>query len=163
MEITTIIVDNFLEKPDVVRQSALGLDFSAIGPYPGVRSDRADEDYERYVTEKLEKLLNLKIKEFKQDSFRFQLCLEDAESWVHMDETDWAAILYLTPNAPYESGTGLYVDTGNDFKLVTGIGNIYNRLVIYPGKAFHQSILPGFGKSKETGRLTQVFFFNTEK
>lgn len=162
MKIATIIVDNFLDKPDIVRKSALELPFEATGPYPGVRSDRAERDYEAYVKEKLEKILNLKIKEFTIDSLRFQICLENAETWVHVDQTEWAAVLYLTPNAPLESGTGIYRDTGSSFELETGVGNVYNRIVIYRGDLLHKSILPGFGNSKETGRLTQVFFFNTE-
>lgn len=162
MEVTTVIIDNFLDKPDLVRASALSLPFESTGPYPGFRSDRAERDYEQYVQDKIEKILNRKVKEFKQDSFRFQICMEGVETWVHKDETDWAAVLYLTPDAPYESGTGIYADTGSDFALVTGIGNVYNRLVIYRGTMLHKSILPGFGNSKETGRLTQVFFFNTE-
>lgn len=162
MKVSTIIIDDFLDRPDLVRQSALELPFEATGPYPGFRSDRAERDYEAYVQEKIEKALNCKIKEFKQDSFRFQICTENVETWVHMDETDWAGVLYLTPNAPLEAGTGIYHDTGSSYELETGIGNVYNRLVIYRGTLLHKSILPGFGNSKETGRLTQVFFFNTE-
>ena len=162
MKITTIIVDDFLDKPDLVRQSALSLPFEGTGSFPGFRSDKAAEDYEVYIQEKIEKILNCKITEFKQDSFRFQICTENVETWVHKDETEWAAVLYLTPNAPLEAGTGIYYDTGSSFELETGIGNVYNRLVIYRGTLLHKSILPGFGSSKETGRLTQVFFFNTE-
>lgn len=162
MEITTIIVDNFLERPDLVRESVLALPFEGTGPYPGYRSDRAERDYEAYIKEKLEKILNLKIKEFKYDSFRFQLCTENVETWVHKDETEWAGVLYLTPNAPVEAGTGIFYDTGNSYELESGLGNVYNRIVIYRGKLLHKSMLPGFGNSKETGRLTQVFFFDTE-
>lgn len=163
MEINSIIVDNFLDKPDVVRQSVLTLDFYEKGPYPGLRSDRAETDYEEYVQSRFESILNCKIKEFKQDSFRFQLCLEGEESWVHSDETEWAAVLYLTPDAPVEGGTGIYrKGKDDDWELVTGIGNVYNRLVLYKGHLWHRSILSGFGTSTETGRLTQVFFFNTE-
>jgi len=163
MNINAIIVDNFLDKPDLVRNSVLSLPFEATGPYPGFRSDRADKDYEAYVQSKFEKILNCKIKEFVQDSFRFQLCMDNVESWVHKDETDFAAVLYLTPNAPPQSGTGIYADTGKGFELVTAIGNVYNRLAIYDGQILHRSMLSGFGTTKETGRLTQVFFFNVEK
>lgn len=163
MNVNTIIVDDFLDKPDLVRNSVLSLPFEATGPYPGLRSDRADEDYEAYVQAKFEKVLNCKIKEFVQDSFRFQLCIEDAESWVHKDETDYAAVLYLTPNAPHQAGTGIYTHNGTNFELVTAIGNVYNRLAIYNGQLLHRSMMSGFGKDKETGRLTQVFFFNVEK
>ena len=40
------------------------------------------------------------------------------------------------------------------------IGNVYNRLVLYRGDLFHRSLQSGFGNSVETGRLTQVFFFD---
>lgn len=162
MIINTIIVDNFLDNPDLVRKSVLELPFEATGPYPGLRSDRADKEYEAYVKTKLETILNCKIKEFVQDSFRFQLCVENVETWVHKDETIWAAVLYLTPNAPYSAGTGIYEDGPSNYDLVTAIGNVYNRLVVYRGTLFHRSMQAGFGKDKETGRLTQVFFFNTE-
>jgi hypothetical protein len=162
MIINTVIVDDFLDNPDLVRKSVLELPFEATGPYPGLRSDRADKEYEAYVKAKLEKILNCKITEFVQDSFRFQLCVENVETWVHKDETTWAAVLYLTPNAPYSAGTGIYDDSASNYDLVTAIGNVYNRLVVYRGTLFHRSMQAGFGKDKETGRLTQVFFFNTE-
>lgn len=163
MDINCIIVDNFLDNPDIVRESVLKLDFYDEGPYPGLRSDRAEKDYEAYVQQKFEDILNLKITEWKQDSLRFQIVLEGQDSWVHTDESTWAAILYLTPDAPIDAGTGMYRKSGDDWELVTGVGNVYNRLVIFKGKLWHRSILPGFGNSKETGRLTQVFFFETEK
>ena len=53
---------------------------------------------------------------------------------------------------------------GRDYtkwELVDTIGNVYNRLVLYPGDLFHAS-LDYFGKDLETGRLFQTFFFNTE-
>ena len=160
MDINTVIVDNFLDKPDVVRSSALSLEFTGTGPFPGLRSNRVDYDYEKYIKEKIETVLNCKIKEFVQDSFRFQICFENTETWVHKDETDWAGVLYLTPDAPYEAGTGIYEEKKGEWELVTAIGNVYNRLALYNGRLFHRSILPGFGNNNETGRLTQVFFFN---
>jgi len=162
MNVTGIIIDDFLDKPDLVRNSALQLEFNATGQFPGFRSDRADENYERYIKEKFEKILNLKIKEFVQDSFRFQICSDNVDSWVHSDETDWAGILYLTPNPPVEAGTGIYRKVGEEWELVSAFGNLYNRLVLYPGRLYHRSIMSGFGHSKETGRLTQTFFFNIE-
>ena len=49
----------------------------------------------------------------------------------------------------------------NNWEQVDFIGNIFNRLVVYRGSLFHRSVLPGFGKDKEPGRLFQTFFFNT--
>ena len=48
------------------------------------------------------------------------------------------------------------------WELVDKFANIYNRLIIYRGDFFHQS-LDYFGQDKYDGRLFQTFFFNTEK
>lgn len=162
MNVDTVVVENFLDNPDIVRQSVLDLDFNQTGDFPGLRTDRADKDYENYVQEKIESVLGASVKEWVQDSFRFQLCLENDDTWIHKDETDWAGILYLTPDAPVESGTGIYRKQNDSWELITSIGNIYNRLALYNGRLYHRSIVPGFGNCIRTGRLTQVFFFNTE-
>jgi len=178
MKVNTVIVDDFLDRPDVVRESVLKIDISKKGMYPGVRSDRADDDYGNYVKQKIETVLNKRVLGWEQDSLQFQLCLKNEKTWLHCDETDWAGILYLTPNAPASAGTGIYrhketqIFTGpntdinakdeDQWELITTIGNVYNRLVLYNGKMFHRSLISGFGNSKETGRLTQVFFFNTD-
>lgn len=179
MNINTIVIDDFLDKPDIVRNSVLQIDISRTcnGMYPGARSDRADADYTNYVQQKIETILNKSILGWEQDSLQFQLCLENEKTWLHCDETDWAGILYLTPDAPVAAGTGIFrhkdtkIFTGPaadinvkdeaQWELITTIGNVYNRLVLYNGKMFHRSLISGFGNSKETGRLTQIFFFNT--
>lgn len=79
---------------------------------------------------------------------------------MHRDPCEWAGILYLTPNAPLEAGTGIYKGDLTNSELVNGIGNVYNRIILYPGEMLHRSIVSGFGSNKETGRLTQTFFFN---
>ena len=178
MDINTIIIDNFLDKPDVVRESVMQIDFSRPGQYPGMRSDRADYDYEKYVQGKLETIFNKKIKEFKLDSFAFQLCLEGDQTWIHMDhDCDWAGVLYLQPDAPIASGTGIFrhkeskifkgpsphaSTNDDDWELITLVGNVYNRLVLYQATLYHRSLVAGFGNNKENGRLTQVFFFNLD-
>lgn len=177
MNINTVVIDDFLDNPNLVRISALNLNFYRFGDYPGVRTDRADLEYENYIKEKIEKILNLKISQFLQDSFCFQLCLEDSETWIHHDETEWAGVLYLTPNAPAGAGTAIYrhINTGifqgpaeldvrdGNWEIITAIGNVYNRLVLYKGSMYHRSLISGFGHSKESGRLTQTFFFNISK
>jgi hypothetical protein len=91
--------------------------------------------------------------------------------------------LYLTPDAPLESGTAIYrhgptgimkhspeqiVDFNNfahdesDWEIVAEAKNVYNRLVIYDSQYYHRSVLPGFGKDKTDGRLFQTFFFEAE-
>jgi hypothetical protein len=175
MDINTIIVDNFLDNPDKVRESAMNIDFYITGSYPGKRSDRADHDYENYVQQKVEKILNCSRIDWKLASFQFQLCLEGDTTWIHFDQTQWAGILYLTPDAPIAAGTGIFrhkeskiyqgpsehhSTKDEEWELITMIGNVYNRLVLYKGSLYHRSLVPGFGDSKDNGRLTQVFFFN---
>jgi hypothetical protein len=171
MDCNIIVVDNFLDNPDKVRQSALQVNFNKTGSFPGFRSLKADIEYRKMIKQKLEEILGFEIFfPYKSDSFCFQLCLENHKSWIHIDEHEWAAVLYLTPDAPMESGTAIYdlstyknsnyVD--EDFSLNSFFGNVYNRIVIYRGnKLFHRSFVSGFGDSVYNGRLTQVFFFNS--
>ena len=165
MDRNVIVVDIFLDDPDRIRNIALSFDYSNVqNNVPGVRSSsRAGGEYEDKVTEKFREIFNSDIEWcWEQDSFCFQLCTEGTESWIHQDPVaEWAAVLYLTPNAPLDSGTGIYESPNSDMNVA--VGNMYNRLVAYRGKMmYHRSIVPGFGDSLETGRLTQVFFFDVK-
>ena len=111
--------------------------------------------------------------------------IKDTETWVHHDDTTLATVIYLTPDAPLESGTAMYrhkktgifnwspedkidnnkskeVNDLNNWEQIMFVANIYNRMVLYRGSLYHRSVLPGFGHDKYTGRLFQTFFFNTE-
>ena len=163
MKKTSIVIDNFLPKPDLVREQAINLDYPTTGSFPGMRSLACDDDYQLFIYHRFQEILGVNIKEFTMDSFCFQLCYEGAETWIHKDGTDYAGVLYLNPDAPSEAGTGLYLEKDGEYDLVNVIGNVYNRLVIYDGNMDHASLIAGFGNSPDTGRLTQVFFFNTEE
>jgi hypothetical protein len=86
-------------------------------------------------------------------------------------EHDWQAVLYLTPNPPVQTGTlcceviDKYSESDDAdlsrYNTVQTIANRYNRLVIVPGKQVIRAE-NYFGNSSETGRLCQVFQFNTE-
>lgn len=173
MDTTIIVVDNFLENPDIVRESAITLDYPKTGSFPGFRSLKVGYEYAIMIKQKFEQIIGKEIFfPYNQDSFCFQVCMENTDSWVHTDATEWSAVLYLTPNPEVITGTAFYTDnrenknssdfTDDDFSLNTLIGNFYNRLVLFKGnKNFHRSFMSGFGDSIETARLTQVFFFNT--
>lgn len=193
MEIQSIIVDNFLENPDKVREHALLSEFEETSKnFPGARSGKTDEDYSNHVKEKIENIMKCKISEWHEttnpftgqtednSTTCFQICLEDAKTWIHNDPSRWTAILYLTPNAPIEAGTcicrhkptGTYIhfkeskafsENPEDWEVIAFFGNIYNRLVIFNGHSYHRSHRPGFGNDKYNGRLTQTFFFNLEE
>lgn len=168
MDRNLIVIDNFLDDPDRIRFHALSLDFDRIQKsVPGVRSHRLGGDLQKEVETKLKTALGGEIIwDWTQDSFCFQSCQEGTETWVHVDsqgesQGEWAAVLYLTPNPILDSGTGIYESPDADMNI--GVGNVYNRLVAYRGKVlYHRSILPGFGNTLETSRLTQTFFFDVK-
>ena len=164
MDVNLIITDDFLANPDHVREQVLTIPFDRTGTFPGSRSDAADEEYQRYVQQKISAIMGVKIDSWKMDSFSFQLCTEKVDTWVHKDQdAQWAGVLYLTPNAPPEAGTGIFTEPKpGEFELQDVVANKYNRLVLYRADLLHRSLLTGFGNSVETGRLTQVFFFDIE-
>jgi hypothetical protein len=47
------------------------------------------------------------------------------------------------------------------FTPIDIIGNVFNRLILYPGTAYHKSN-DYFGKDVNDGRLTQVFFVSQD-
>lgn len=119
---------------------------------------------------------------------RFQICESSASLVYHCDEQQYAGMVYLTPNAPPECGTSCFrhketkirhnseIDWENNqgvkvfnqktfldktpYELVDKIGNVYNRLVIFDGGLIH-SASEYFGWDFQSGRLFQMFFFDT--
>ena len=167
MDRNLIVIDNFLDDPDKIRFHALGLDFNRYQvSVPGVRSMRLGGALQTEVEDKLKIAFGCKeiIWDMTQDTLCFQSCMEGTETWIHVDsqgenQGEWAAVLYLTPNPVLDSGTGIFESPDHDMNI--GVGNVYNRLVAYRGKVlYHRSIVPGFGNTLETSRLTQTFFFD---
>lgn len=171
-----IVVDNFLNNPLETRNYALSLPFTTTGNYPGKRTHgMASNGFVPFF----EKFIGERITWYDTHPFSyngaFQLATEaDGTSWIHCDCTDWAAVLFLTPDAPVDSGLTLYrhVPTGRltgdpnentnfeDFQPVTTVGNVFNRLVLFRGNQFHKAS-SYFGGDPKHSRLFQVFFFNT--
>lgn len=192
MKVQTIIIDDFYKNPDDVRAFALAQDFNSHGNYPGQRTTSFLADNVKISIQDIIRPYGGEVTWWGDDSTgSFQYTLASDRSWIHSDDTtDWAGVLYLTPDAPLSAGTGLFKhkETGlrqwrnsehpedvvssapvnvesqdmTKWEMVDRIGNVYNRLVIYRGDLFHVS-LDYFGQNKKDGRLFQVFFFNTEK
>ena len=183
MKKSIIVVDNFYNNPDEVREFALSVEYKAdLRFYKGLRSV---ENYQQEgLKEAFEELIDEKIVSFPdKDSFNgcFQITTAEDPQVYHHDTQKWAAMIYLTPDAPLESGTRTHSSKINNtrhmndenaqeafsagyydstkFNIVDSIGNVYNRLVIMDAQHFH-SAGSYFGNSKETGRLTHLFFFD---
>tara|TARA_E500000178_G_scaffold196695_1_gene194757 strand:+ start:7261 stop:7860 length:600 start_codon:yes stop_codon:yes gene_type:complete len=186
------IVDNFYSNPLETREYILKQEFKLRGNYPGQRTlSYANEEIKSIIQEWIYPFAG-KITDFRIDKSEnnsngaFQYTTSHDRSWIHHDECDWAGVLYMTPDAPVNSGTGLYKfkdgtrfgcesrlkgnsgeisDSSQDitkWELVDKVGNIFNRLVIFNSDSYHMS-MDYFGYDKYTGRLFQVFFFSTEK
>ena len=181
-----LVLDNFYNNPDQVRQVALDSSFGVRGNFPGQRTVPYMNESIKQVFQTIIRPLGGEIT-YWGDKYTgaFQYTTKDDQSWVHCDHfTTWAAICYLTPDAPFSAGTGIFrhKETGlsqkpdneelsdklcedgmdqSKWDLVDVMSNVFNRLVIYRGDLYHKS-LDYFGKTKEDGRLFQTFFITTE-
>ena len=198
MRFNSLTIDNFYSDPMRVREFALSQEFAVRGNYPGQRT-------KSFLTDSLKKKMRDILYPFAGEitywgsddtennyTGSFQYTVSEDRSWIHADSTtDWAAVCYLTPDAPLSAGTGIfrhkatgwshydykrenepgYVESappGNEMRdytkweMVDRIGNVYNRLIMYRADNYHVS-LDYFGQNMHDGRLFQVFFFNTER
>lgn len=185
---TLIMFDNFYGNPTDVRNYALSLPFDVTGNYPGRRTKVMSEPHFSSAKTLFEDILQKKITWWPEEyNTSFQYTTKDDKTWVHYDPTMWAAVLYLTPDAPLEAGTAIYrnketkismldrndplTDYNNSadilsdmekWESIVTISNVFNRLIMYRGEYYHRSMLPGFGDNQYNGRLFQTFFFNIE-
>ena len=187
---TIVVVDNFLENPDEVRQIALDIpsdEYEKRGSV-GVRSKPyPNGNVYRPI---FEELLGIKTIDEEWGGAGgthgcYQWSPAETGQVVHCDATDWAGIIFLTPNAPPRTGTWLmkHKETGkvhreeglddvfignskqwdiHPFEKIDDIGNVYNRLILWNGRHLHTAG-SYFGESIDNSRLYQVFFFNEKK
>ena len=204
-----MIIDNFYTNAKETRDYILTQEFKVRGNYPGQRTtSRANnhlkEMIQGYIQHFAGKIVDWPMpsstgndgstngptnSKNNEDTYNgaFQYTTSRDRTWIHNDGwNNWAGVLYLTPNAPVNSGTGIFrfkdgtrtVDEAeargnkkiidensqdyNRWELVDKVGNVFNRLVLFNSKQYHAS-MDYFGTNKENGRLFQVFFFSTER
>ena len=105
-----IVVDNFYKDPDLVREWAMNnIEFSPSNYHKGERAT------ERFILdgtkEKLEKIIGKPIYNWNHSGYAngiFQFCTADQPIVYHIDNQTYAAMVYLTPDAPPTSGTAFY-------------------------------------------------------
>ena len=194
------IIDRVYSDPEAVRAHALEQPFEKSGNYPGNRTAPVVGADSELLKTTLEAWLGHSISYWPQEENScYQLCLDGSQTWVHHDETQWGAVLFLTPDAIVERveedmeerhGIGFYrrwvldgptpldsdwifdghdspdwnlVQTSpDDWETVVEVSGMFNRLVAFRGNYYHRSLIAGFGDTPETGRLTQVFFWDSE-
>jgi hypothetical protein len=116
----TIIIENFYEDPDLVRNFALKQEYfkGERGSWPGLRSSYVNEIspslYENLKRKLLLIISDYGFKDFTELQTSFQLIDETyGTGWVHDDDPklNIAGLIYLNPEPPYQgSGTTLYED-----------------------------------------------------
>jgi hypothetical protein len=181
-----IIADDFYESPIDVRNFALSQEFDVTGNFPNARTKSfSNENVKTTIQEIIATHGGLITYWPEGYNGAFQFTTAQNRSWIHADDgTTWAAVVYLTPDAPLSGGSGLfrhkatglsempdskeklkeiYLDSQDmtKWEILDRVGNVFNRIVIYRGSIFHTS-LDYFGKDKYDGRLFQTFFFSTE-
>jgi tetratricopeptide (TPR) repeat protein len=180
------VVDNFYTDPDAIRKFALDQEYHQGGIGRGYIGRRTFKQFLfPGLKEEFEKIMNRKITKWEEHGMngRFQYSMEGEPLVYHCDDQAWAGMLYLTPDAPPETGTSTYAKKGTDirhkthpeimqcfragsqnldrtlFEPVDVLGNVYNRLVIFNAGYIH-SANEYFGFTKENCRLWQMFFFD---
>lgn len=191
------VVDDFYADPDSVREFAL---LQSYYPGEGAVGMRTRKQFLfDGLKEQFESIMGMKIldKTEKETGWydegingRFQSCEAGTKMVFHCDHTSYAAIIYMSPDAPTESGTSFYkhkatglrhaddidwagakgstVFNGKTFvdptpyEAVDTVGNVYNRLVIFDGRLIHSG-MNYFGWDIPSSRFFQIFFFDVEK
>jgi hypothetical protein len=196
------VINDFYENPDAIRKYALaqkytychelnGIDYV----FPGSRTKEI-KDLSHSLYEKICKRLISVFHIPEHDSMRWQISTsfqivesEYGSGLIHQDQnTVFAGVLYLTPNAPLNSGTSLFKKNNtynhelydklikeNDerfkkkepidftyhqmFDEVVRVNNVYNTLILFEGD-IHHCANNFFGDTKNNARLAQVFFIN---
>jgi len=180
------VVDNFYQDPMSIRKFALEQEYHQGGFGRGYIGRRTFKQFLfPGLKEAFEKIMGQKIIEWESHGMngRFQYNSEGEPLVYHVDSQKWAGMLYLTPDAPYETGTRTLAKKGTDIRHLSHpdimtcfrpgsqnldktiyedvdiIGNVFNRLVIFNAGYLHAAS-GYFGWTPENCRLWQMFFFD---
>jgi hypothetical protein len=170
-----ITIDDFYANPDSVRHIGLLNN-------PPLQITHSEPNFKNVF----EKALGTEIDTFtKYESQNIFVKTTSTEPiMINTNISEYTAIIFLTPDAPLNTGVTLYrskhtkkmsvsesekttvFKNGNqditEFEPVDIIGNIYNRAVIFNSQLIH-AISHNFGTTPQNGRLVQMFAFDTKK
>jgi hypothetical protein len=195
------VISDFYEQPDEIRQYALRQKYTYRHElnqeldyvFPGSRTKElrnlSFSLYEK-ICKKLISVFHIHEYDLMQWQINTSFQIVEAEyghGLIHQDQnTVFAGVLYLTPNAPLDSGTSLFKKNAsydealyqkiikendehfkkkepidyryhNMFDEVVRVNNVYNSLILFEGD-MHHCANHFFGDNKQNARLAQVFF-----
>jgi hypothetical protein len=191
------VVEDFYEDPDAVREYAL---MQTYYPGEGAVGHRTRKQFIfDGLKERFEDIMGIKIADHTEPGHgwydsgingRFQSCPAGTDMVFHCDAQQWAAVIFLTPDAPTQSGTSFFkhretgirhsahIDWENGqgghvfnqntfidptpYEAVDTVGNVYNRLGIFDGQLIHSG-QNYFGWDIPSSRFFQIFFFDEQK
>jgi len=194
------VISDFYENPDEIRKYALAQKYTYCHEmkdidyvFPGSRTKELRELSQSLYEKVCKKLISVfHLPEYDvmrwQINTSFQIVeAEYGHGLIHQDQnTVFAGVLYLTPDAPLDSGTSLFrknasydkdlywkqiKDNDERFKRkehidfsyhqmfdeVVRVNNVYNSLILFEGD-IHHCANQFFGETKQDSRLAQVFF-----
>jgi hypothetical protein len=122
-----IVIDDFLPNAEELRERALKLNYSLKGAYPGLNSVEKinipglDEMVSRLVYQPVRPPWT---KNYSHGSFRLALAKDDEPAKIHIDQSHWSGILYLSRPEDCQGGTEFYrhLPTGTDHMPFTEQG-----------------------------------------
>lgn len=101
------VIDNFYSNPDAVRAYALQLDYiQEKNFYGGYRSTKScipswiKQEFEKYLSKSIQKFTDI------SGTFQYSTCLDFLLHYIN--QQSYAAIIYLTPNAPTNTGISTF-------------------------------------------------------
>lgn len=188
-----IIVDDFYKNPYELRDFVIrNLEFKESNYHKGKRSEKFIIDGTK---EKLEQIIGRKILNWDNPNYAngvFQYCVASDPIVYHVDTQQYAAVIFLTPEAPLSSGTSTYKskitnkfkfndiqyneDYIKTFKGVSENLNFYDNtsleLVDRVGNVFNRLVIWDaktihaannyFGDNINNSRFFHLFFFDLE-
>ena len=104
-----IVIDNVYKNPHKVREFALSCDFEGNSSY-----HKGNRTNTRYITEEHKSLfgkaLGKQVTAWEEHGMNgvFQYCIAEDLLVYHTDQQSYAAMIFLTPDAPPSCGTTLY-------------------------------------------------------
>ncbi len=111
MAISFLVIDDFLENPDGMREQALGLEFpDQPGPYVGRNSKQAANlpGLDQYVSQLVGERLKPIHPPQSHGKFRVTLAEHDETPAIHIDPSQWSGILYLSRPEDCQGGTEFF-------------------------------------------------------
>lgn len=162
-------INNFFQNPNFIRKIALKQKYFSPDIDHGWKGFRCKipeclSKYNLIIKQNVCELFNKKFEDYDIDSYFHystsetkKTCQPSFEEYkYHVDDAEYAGIIYLNPDPPPNTGTTFL----NKYHDQIFIDNVYNRLVCYQANILHGPT-DLFGYDMKTGRLTFTFFLKT--